>query len=594
MGYRRPRSTHVRRRDGGHESIQLVRWARLGTVAITLACMSALLVVPDANRLSPARAQSQAPSESAPLVRLPFPQDDGSLTPYTFELGYRLMTLVYDTLLWRDKDGKAQPWLARSVEPSADGRQLTIRLAEGARWHDGVPLTATDVAFTFQLMATHPHPRFTPQLAAVTKVEPAGPSTVVVSLRDASPGFSDQPLADLPIIPAHIWKALPPGSAAPPGLPVGSGPYRLVDYRPREGYRFEANAEYFRGPPAVQAIDVPFITEADATFEALERRRVDMVPLSLPGEAAARLEKVLGARVVRGPSYAGTVLMFNLRSPPFDRLEVRRAVAAALDLGRLARAAGDATPADRGYLHPESAWSAPEVLHRFDEGGAREQLARLALAPFDVLAPSNDPVKLQAARQVVQALQRVGARAEVKTLPRHDLSKAVGEDGSPPRFQAAIWDSPPLASHDPDYLIRVFGSDPRNAPLNLSGFQSQSFDQLSVTLSSALEVGARRSTVNQALRLLANDVPVVPLFFASGSYAYVPSVYDGWVFVKGDGILDKQSFLESDAPSAVSAPPVTAAEEPAGGGISMLGWMAMGVLGLALVIAAAALLRRRS
>ena len=64
----------------------------------------------------------------APLLRIPLAQDDGSLTPYTFTAAYPLVTLVYDTLLWRDSKGVPRPWLARSVKRSRDGKQLRIGL----------------------------------------------------------------------------------------------------------------------------------------------------------------------------------------------------------------------------------------------------------------------------------------------------------------------------------------------------------------------------------------------------------------------------------------------------------------------------------
>ncbi len=184
-------------------------------------------------------------------MRIPFPGDDGSLTPYTFELGYPLVTLIYDTLMWRKPDGAPAPWLARSMERSHAGKRLTIRLHEGVRWHDGRPLTAADVAFTFAYFAERFHPRFTPQLEAVRGVEALDPQTVEITLSHSSPGFSDQPLSDVPILPRHLWERLPQGTAAPEGLPVGSGPYRLVEHERGTRYRFVANRGYFLGRPTV-------------------------------------------------------------------------------------------------------------------------------------------------------------------------------------------------------------------------------------------------------------------------------------------------------------------------------------------------------
>ena len=526
-----------------------------------------------------AGAQDSGSPSAAPLVRLPFPQDDGTLTPYTFELGYPLVTLVYDTLLWRDADGVPQPWLARSVETSADGLRLTIQLVDDARWHDGRPVTAEDVVFTFQHVAARFHPRFTPEVAPVAGVEATGATTVAVTLEHPAPGFADQPLADLPILPAHLWRGLPADKLAPDGLPVGSGPYRLVDHQPGERYRFEAFPDWFRGRPAVDAVEVPVIGDAEDTLRALERRDVDMLPVSLPETAVERLDG-LATRVVDGPSYAGTVLLLNVRSAPFDRPEARRAVARSLDLGQLARAVGNAVPADRGYLHPDSPWSTDEVLHRADTGAARRELASAGVGELEVLAPDNDPVRAEAGRQVALALDRAGVRARVRSVSRDELSTAVGERGETPSFQAAIWPAPALASYDPDFLRRLFGSPPGDGSLNYSGYRSPAFDDLARRIASTPGRDERRALVGEALKLLADDLPAVPLLFAAGSFAYRPAVYAGWVFVKGAGILDKRSFVEP----AAAEPARPAAPEPDDGGGFPFGLAALAVAGVAVVV----------
>lgn len=143
---------------------------------------------------------------------------------------------------------------------------MTVRLREGVRWHDRRPLTADDVAFTFQFVAERAHPRFTAQVTEIESVEAIDPLTVVFDLSRPSLGFDDQPLADVPILPRHLWEQLPAGRLAPTGLPVGSGPYRLVRAQERGGYVFRASRDYFGGRPAVDRIDVPIIRQEAATL----------------------------------------------------------------------------------------------------------------------------------------------------------------------------------------------------------------------------------------------------------------------------------------------------------------------------------------
>ena len=135
--------------------LPLARAPRVATLAAALALAVAGAL---------AGAPAPAPPRSRRACRSRSPADDGSLTPYTFESGYAFMSLVYDTLTWRDAHGVAQPWLARSVRRSPTGRRFTVRLRGNIRWQDGRPLTAADVVFTYRYMMRRPHPRFTPEL----------------------------------------------------------------------------------------------------------------------------------------------------------------------------------------------------------------------------------------------------------------------------------------------------------------------------------------------------------------------------------------------------------------------------------------------
>jgi peptide/nickel transport system substrate-binding protein len=532
--------------------------------------------------------------ETVPVVRVPFPAYDGTLTPYTFGIGYPLVTLVYDTLMWRDDAGIPRPWLARSVKRSDNGRRLTLTLAEGVNWHDGRPLTAADVAFTFRFAASRYHPRFTPSLSNVRRISTEGTRTVRIDLRRRSIGFDDQPLADLPILPRHLWQGLPAGRTAPRGLPVGTGPYRLVQADRKDGYVFRANTDFFLDEPRVREIRVPIIGDADETYKALKDRRLDMVPLVLPRRSAEDLDAGLGISLRRGPSFTGTSLVLNLRRAPFDRREVRQAVAASLNLQRLVRNVSPAESAIRGFVHPASDWAGGARVQAYNAEQAATLANALGERELPVLAPVNDPVRIEAGRQVVLALGRAGARAKLVKVSRARLDRALGATGQPPDFDAAIETIPALVSHDPDYLTRLFGSD-RNggAPLNASGYRSAAFDRAAARVLSAPTKRERRLATQEELRLLARDVPAIPLFFSRGVFANRPSIYPGWVFVEGTGILDKRSFLPGGDtigdPGAVTG--TISADE--GGFTDVLNIISLVALALVVVAAAVAFLRRR-
>ena len=505
----------------------------------------------------PQAGSAQEPSR----LRIAIPADDGSLTPYTFVSGYPFMSLVYDTLMWRDKNGIPQPWLAKTVKRSPTGRFVTVRLRQGIRWHDGRRLTAADVAFTYAYMLNHPHPRFTPELQDIKAIHIRDRLTVDFELRRRSLGFDDQPLADVPILPAHLWATLPRGRRAPPGLPVGTGPYRLTKHEPGKSYRFDANRDYFRGAPSVSRIDVPVIRREDAMTAALRSGRVDAAPITVaPGSIPKPPPAVITSDEV---SYNGTMLAFNVAGKPFDRLVARQAVARALDLktiaGNAGGVAGGVVPANRGMLDPRSRWARAGLLHHFDPDAARLAFTEQGIGPFTVAAPRNDPVRLEVGKRVVRALTDVGARARLLELSPRALDRALGRRDRRASFDVAVVGIPALASYDPAFLTAAFG-DPHTASLNDGGYRSEEFSKLADRVASAPTELARRGAVDDELRYLASDLPAVPLLFGGGTIQYRPGAYNRWVDVRGTGILDKRSFLRGAAPVAAAKP---GAGEPA-------------------------------
>ncbi|MDQ3631019.1 MAG: ABC transporter substrate-binding protein [Actinomycetota bacterium] len=533
-----------------------------------------------------------APAEAAETtVRIPLPRDPGNLTPLTFTLGYPFLTLVYDTVTWRDRQGTPRPWLARSVRTAGGGRRVIVRLRDGLRWHDGRALTARDVAFTYDFMRERRHPRFSPQLKAIASVRARDRRTVEFRLRHPAIGFADQPLADVPILPEHLWRGLGPGLRAPAGAPVGSGPYRYAGRRADGGFRLVAVREYFRGRPRAGRIEVPIIPDSADTLDALQRGTVDALPIALtPGQ----LESVESSRVrvARGSLYLGTMLVFNVRRPPFDRVEVRRAVAAALDQQRIARAVGSDVPATTGPLHPRSPWAPQRVALAPPTTGV--PLAALGLQVLRVLAPAGDPVRREAGRQVVLGVRRAGGAARLVALGREQLARALDESGGNPDFDLSIATIPALASQDPDFLATVFGPPTAGAASNRSGYASPAFDRLAARVAAAPSVTARRQSVTALLAQLARDVPAVPLFFSDGAFAYRSPSPVGWTFVTGSGIVDKQSFLRK-TPDRAPAGGTSEGDvfETDNDGIGLSAVLAAGGLALILIVGGVAVVRLR-
>lgn len=177
-------------------------------------------------------------------------------------------------------------------------------------------------------------------------------------------------LADIPIIPQHVWSQVPPGDVKRSNaLPVGTGPYRLVAYDTTTGYRFEANPDYFAGEPLVRELVMPVIADPSAAFTALRAGQVDTTTHNVPPELVDQLanDQGDGIEVIKSAPLQFPELLLNYERAPFDQADFRKAISRALDRQELLDVVrlGKGRVADSGYPHPDA-------LLRADHRSARD------------------------------------------------------------------------------------------------------------------------------------------------------------------------------------------------------------------------------
>ena len=248
--------------------------------------------------------------------------DHGLPSPFTHApdgVGYALTMLVFDSLLWRDRQGHLVPALARQWRESEDRLAVEFELHPQARWHDGQPVTAGDVAFTFDYFRQHPNPFM--DVSTVAGVDALAGGRVRVRLKRPSASFVPQLAATLPILPRHVFAPLAdPRRMSMQGV-VGSGPYRVTGYDKAGGrYRFSAVEGHWQGAPRVR--ELVFVRmEPSLALGALRRGEVDMIralPTHLLDEAGRF------ATVVKAQSGHPARLRFNHARAPFADKRLRQ------------------------------------------------------------------------------------------------------------------------------------------------------------------------------------------------------------------------------------------------------------------------------
>ena len=154
-------------------------------------------------------------------------------------------TLIYDTLMTGSADEPFTEYgqLARTVEVPPDRSWVAFDLNEAARWHDGRPVTAGDVVFTFQAL-TQSHPFYRSYYAAVDRVEAEGDRRVRFIFKPGDNRELPMIVGQLPVLPRHYWEGRP-FDATTLEPPLGSGPYRIASVDPGRSITYERVADYW-------------------------------------------------------------------------------------------------------------------------------------------------------------------------------------------------------------------------------------------------------------------------------------------------------------------------------------------------------------
>ncbi|MGH7535512.1 MAG: ABC transporter substrate-binding protein, partial [Gemmatimonadales bacterium] len=243
--------------------------------------------------------------------------------------------VLLTTLARYDSGLTPRPYLARRWTWSPDRRSLTFELETAVGWHDGRPTTARDVEWTL-VTAMEPatgYPRAS-ELAGLERVTAPDDSTVVLRFRSAVARFPDV-LTDLAILPAHLLDSVPAAGlrqAAWNQSPVGNGPFRFVAHEPNRRWVFAANPDFpaaLGGPPRLERFILVVVDEPTTKLAALTSGELDFAGIQPAHAAFVRRDPRLEVRTYPLLLTYGVVL--NTRRPPFDRLSVRRAVAALID-----------------------------------------------------------------------------------------------------------------------------------------------------------------------------------------------------------------------------------------------------------------------
>lgn len=244
-------------------------------------------------------------------------------------------TQIFATPLRFDANWKPQPYLAKSWKFSADGLSLTLNLRKNAKFHDGKPITSEDVAFSIAtIKANHP---FKSMFAPVKKVDTPDPHTAIIRLSQPHPAILLAMSSALcVIIPKHIYGDGQDPKKHPMNLkPIGSGPFKFVEYVKGQHIILERNPDFFlKGRPYLDKIIIKINKDSNSLALGLERGDIHIRPFNSKTRELRRLKKMKHLVVTRdGYAAVGAIgwLAFNHKHPILGKKAVRQAIAYAVD-----------------------------------------------------------------------------------------------------------------------------------------------------------------------------------------------------------------------------------------------------------------------
>ena len=240
---------------------------------------------------------------------------------------------IFDSLVFRTHEGEVIPWLAHTWR-ALDDTTFEFELVEGVTFHNGEPLTAEDVVFTFERILTEggvggqTSPR-AGLLGPIDRVEAVDDHTVRFHYRETFPQrLLEQALVHFQIVPKDHVEAV--GVEEFARHPVGYGPYVFVSGSIDSQVTLRRNPDYWHGAPRLETLVFRMMPEPSTRVAALLSGEVHIIQ-EVPGDLVERIDAAPGVSVHTAPGTRAYFIELNVSKPPFDDVRVRQALNYAID-----------------------------------------------------------------------------------------------------------------------------------------------------------------------------------------------------------------------------------------------------------------------
>ena len=570
---------------------------------------------------------SSPPAAGKVTLKVGWTTDPDNLNPFVGieQSSYELYHISYDFLTnYGDAFLETQPGLAESWTKSADGLTWTFKIRQGVKWSDGVPLTAKDIAFTYNFQKEFELTNFLSALDGIKSATAPDDTTVVIEC--------DQPKADVlamwaPIVPEHVWSKFKSYDEITKYLNkppiVGSGPFQVAEWQKGKFVRCVANKEYWDGAPKVDEVIFQVYKNQDTLAQDLKLGTIDLA-INIPPAQVKALQGEQGIEADGCSQKAFDYLSFNcyegpsLGNPVLKDVKFRQALNWAVDKQKMAELAyqGYADPAtsffEVDFYDPalDWHWQPPaDVEYTFDPAKAGQLLADAGYKDTDGDGILNDPknggknIKLRLWSRVESPQSQVMGKLITgwwKDLGL-DIQYSVEDNGVlidggynyagdtyKPDYDIYIWAWQPSGS-DPGRRLGYF----RTVQIenqNDACWSNKEYDDLWTQQSQELDPQKRKEIAYRMQEIFYEASPYIILTYPKTLQAWNTDKWEGWKRIPQPNgavayISDNVSNYYKVGPKAVA--------ETTSSSSSNTTWIIIVVVAIVVVVAVVLLLLRR-
>ncbi|WP_369770227.1 ABC transporter substrate-binding protein, partial [Geobacillus sp. WSUCF1] len=427
------------------------------------------------------------------------PQDPDYLDPFLAQAaGTReIMFNVFEGLLKPNNKGELIPAIAESYKISPDGLTYTFILRDGVKFHNGQEVTAEDVKYSYDLLAgiDTGKPLYT-SFSNVESITAPDKKTVAIKLKQREASF----------LTAVTAAVIPKGYKDSNKTPIGTGPFKFVEYLPGQRLVLEKNPDYYvKGVPYLDKVEFRIIKDAEAAFLAFQSGEIDIYP-RIGSEKLEELGK--GYKYVSAPQNLVQLLAFNHKRKPFNNKFVRQAINYAIDkdeiikgvaLGKGTKIGSNMSPIMGKYyqegLEDKYAINIEKAKQLLSEAGYPNGFTTT------ITVPSNYQFHVDTAQVIAQQLKKIGVKANIETVEWGVWLERV--------YQGRDYDTTIIGLDgklDPYEILNKYLSTAKN---NFFNFSNHQFDQVLEQARTEVDENKRVELIKKAQTILAEEAAAV-------------------------------------------------------------------------------------